>query len=407
MKTIWKIFRPEFIRMLLVILLLGFAASCENEPPTSEFNVQDASAKNTMDAGPYEFEGVIYDISATPDGSIMLGLNKVISPATEENPAVVERSIQLIKKGKVSTLIEVETETDIQGVQSIGAGNAFFTTAGSDLAEDGELYRASQGRVRMVADLGKFEQENDPDAFAGPQWKNQQCEEEFDDQGRLVFNAGPQNNPFKVTAFDGETALVADAAGNTILSATTEGEIDLKILLTPPVENGGYVKLFETDGIDCFVQPVPTSVAIGPDGYIYVGELTGAAPGGLPVQLSRVWKLPADATNVVCSEIEGSNNCHLLIDRLTSVIDLEVGPDGLLYVVEYDENSWIAPFIDARAGGTVSAYTLDGELVKAARNLELPSAITFDKKGNAWLLENNIFGPRIRILGEEEFTDAL
>ena len=344
-----------------------------------------------MDAGPYEFPGgLVFDISSTPDGSIMVGLNEFSG----------ERSIKLIKNGQISTMIGLDTETDIQGIESIGAGNAFFTTAGTDLAATGELYRASKGKVRMVADLAKFERENDPDAFEGLQWKNQQCEEEFTDNGDLVFSAGPQNNPYKVSAFDGETAIVADAAGNTILQATTEGDVDWKAILTPPLNpEGEWLQLFQTtDGsedITCYVQPVPTSVAIGDDGYIYVGELTGATPGGLPIGLSRVWKMPADGSNLVCSEIDGSADCNVLIGGLTSVIDLEIGPDGLLYVVQFDSNSWLSSVVPdiPWGGGSIMAYNTEtGQIEKEVANgLVYPGAITFDKKGNLWVLENKLF----------------
>lgn len=392
--TKWRL---STVLMLSVIMIFSFSCETEKFETGSDLNTADLKKVDLNES--YQFDGTVFDISATPDGSIMLGLNKVIVPATEEQEAIVERSIKLIKNGEVRNIQELDVDTDIQGIEAIGAGNVFFTTAGTNLAMDGELYRASKGNVRMVADLAKYERENDPDAFAGPQWKDQQCE------NYGIFSAGPQNNPFKLTAIDGETVLVADAAGNTILQATTDGDIDWKAIFTPPVENGEYMVLFETDGLDCYVQPVPTSVAIGPDGYIYVGELIGEISGGLPTGLSRVWKLPVDDMNVVCSEIEGSGNCNLFIDELTAVIDLEIGPDGLLYVVEYDENSWLAPFIFPEFSGTVSAYNLDGKLIKEATGLQLPSAITFDKKGNLWLLEKNIFSPTVRILNPDEFED--
>ncbi|WP_165499028.1 ScyD/ScyE family protein [Gramella sp. KN1008] len=381
------------LKSFYVALLLCLFTACEKEIDNLNLETFDLSMKKNQSVGTFEFpDAEVFDISATADGSIMVGLNTGNG-----------RSIQLIKNGEIRTLHEVETNTNIQGIQAIGTGNAFFTTGGSNLAEDGELYRISNGKVRMVADLGEFEKANDPDAFEGIQWKYQLCEEEG------VFSAGPQNNPFKVTTLDGGTALIGDAAGNTILQATTTGHIDWKAILTPPLdENGEFMVLFEHDGLTCYVQPVATSVAVGPDGYVYAGELTGAVPQtsltpeGLPKGLSRVWRFPADATNLVCSELEGSENCYLFLDGLTSIIDLEFGPDGLLYVVEFDENSWAG--LSNPSGGTVSAYNLEGELIKKAEGLMLPSAITFDKKGNLWLLENNIFAPTVRILDPGEFT---
>ncbi|MDR5590296.1 ScyD/ScyE family protein [Christiangramia sp. SM2212] len=376
-------------RLLILSFLAVFTAACEKESSEIPLEVADLKGKNAY-AVPYEFPGgLVYDISATPDGSIMVGVNEFSG----------DRSIQLIKNGEITKIIDLNTNTDINGIESLGAGNAFFTTAGVDLAQEGELYRASNGKVRMVADLAKFERDNDPDAFEGPQWKNQQCEEEFTENGQVVFSAGPQNNPYKLTAFDGETVLVADAAGNTVLQATTEGDVDWKAILTPPLnDEGEWMEFFQTtDGdsnITCYVQPVPTSVAIADDGFIYVGELSGATPGVLPVGISRVWKMPTDGINMVCSEVEGSPECNVLISGLTSVIDVVMGPDGLLYIVEFDANSFLSAFVEEipMGGGTISAYDTEGNFVKTvAENLVYPSAVTFDKKGNLWVLENKLF----------------
>lgn len=328
----------------------------------------------------YEFESPVYDIAAAPDGSILVGENGGDAFTVKE-----------IRRGEVGLVAEIDAPTAINGLATIGRGNFFLTTMGSDLAQDGELWRVSRGSVREVADLAAFELDNDPDAFAGPQWKDQACE------AIDGFSAGPQNNPFHLTALSGGTALVADAAGNTLLSATTSGAIDWLALFTPPVDTDGdwLIRWFagENEDIPCYVQPVPTSVAIGPDGDYFVGELTGATEGlTLPIGLSRVWRIQAGANNVVCSQTDPAPDCELLIDGLTSVIDLAFGPDGLLYVVEYDANSWIAAFVPVLvAGGNISAYDPDtGALVRVvASELDFPSAITFDEWGNLWLLEND------------------
>ena len=391
MKNVGKYFTG--IKFLVFQVLILSLIACEKESAV-EIEEASLSAKAEHMSGPFEFTAPVYDIAATPDGSILVGINSGNM-----------RSVQLIRNGKISTMAEVDAATDIQGIAAIGAGNAFVTTGGGDLAQFGELYRVSNGNARMVADLAAYERNNDPDAYAGIQWKNQLCE------ATDGFSAGPQNNPYHVIAQSGSTALVADAAGNTILSAKTNGSIDWKAIFTPPEdENGDWLVRWTTtneagETIPCYVQPVPTSVALGPDGYMYVGELTGAVSeeDGLPIGLSRVWKIPADANNVVCSEDSGP--CEVLIDGLTSVIDVAIGPDGLLYVVEFDEMSWIASFVPGlAAGGTITAYDLDGNLVEVvAENLSFPSAITFDKKGNLWLLENNAiqlpgYPPTVRML---------
>lgn len=390
----------QLSQLMIMLLLAVLFTGCEKENINSLDEV-NASAKKTAHNGVYEFSAPVYDIAAAPDGSILVGLNEDMDPAMQQKGTV---KVQQIKNGKMSTLAEFGSVTPLQGIAPLGAGNAFVITGGADLAEHGELYRVSNGKVRMVADLGDYEFQNDPDANFGTRWKNQLCE------AIDGYTAGPQNNPFKVVAMSGGTALVADAAGNTILSASTTGEIDWKAILTPPVdENGEYYVRWTTEEnretIPCYVQPVPTSIAIGHDGYIYVGELTGALAeeAGLPLGLSRVWRIPADARNVVCSENSGP--CEVFLDGLTSVIDLAIGPDGLLYVVQFDQMSWISSFVPGLAtGGTISSYDLEtGEEVEVIQGLSFPSAITFDKKGHLWVLENNAIGlegypPTVRML---------
>lgn len=387
-------------KLWILIFSLTLILGCEKES-INDFEELNASAKKSSNTGHYEFSAPVYDIAAAPDGSILIGLNENLDPNFEEKGTL---KVQQIKNGKIKTMAEFHAYTALQGIAPIGTGNAFVTTGGADLAEHGELYRLSKGNVRMVADLGAYEFANDPDANFGNQWKNQLCE---DIDG---FSPGPQNNPFKVVAMTGGEALVADAAGNTVLSATTTGVIDWKAIFTPPLDdNGEYMVRWTTEDegetVPCYVQPVPTSIAVGPDGYIYVGELTGALSeeDGLPIGRSRVWKIPADANNVVCEE--GTGPCEVLIPGLTSVMDLAIGPDGLLYVVEFDEMSWLASFIPGLAsGGRISTWTLDGEHQgDLPVDLSFPSAITFDKKGNLWVLENNSIAlpgkvPTVRML---------
>ena len=99
--------------------------------------------------------------------------------------------------------------------------------------------------------------------------------------------------------------------------------------------------------------------------------------------------------NLVCSEIDGSADCNVLIGGLTSVIDLEIGPDGLLYVVQFDSNSWLSSVVPdiPWGGGSIMAYNTEtGKIEKeVATGLVYPGAITFDKKGNLWVLENKLF----------------
>lgn len=334
----------------------------------------------------YHFDPAVFDISATPNGGIAVAQNG---------------SVLLARDGELRHVADVPLEPSnpaINGLEAIGNGSFLATTAAGDLAVGGKLWHVTPAGARLMADIGAFERANDPDAFAGSMWKDQRCE------AVDGFSAGPQTNPYHLAARSSGEALIGDAAGNTLLSAGMDGDVDWVAIFTPPVADGSaspdpadwMVRFRLADDTPCYVQPVPTSVAVGPDGAIYVGELTGAtadvfdAPG-----LSRVWRIAPGAHNVTCP----SAACEPVITGLTSVIDLEFGPDGLLYVVEYDAAGWLPALIGAGAGGSVKACDVStGGCATLADGLELPGAITFDKRGTLWLLESNIVAPTVRPL---------
>lgn len=139
----------------------------------------------------------------------------------------------------------------------------------------GKLLLARYGRVRPYADISAVEINHDPDG------------------------AGVDSNPYAVLALPGRQ-LVADAAGNTILQVVN-----------------GHVSVFAVLPDHDGHQAVPTSLAVGPHGVIYVGELNGENPG-----TARVWKL--------------SSSGHVLgwIGGFTTVTGVAVRWDGTLYVSE-------------------------------------------------------------------------
>jgi len=365
------------------VALSVIGAGCDGpvvpEPP-ADGGAAPVSLANGPGDGPHALAPALFDIAAAPDGGILVAGNTSILEIRGQGIA------------HVADIPAIPGAT-VNGVAATGRGSLFATTGGPDLAAGTGVWHVSHGGARLVGDIEAFETANDPDAFAGPRWKDQACEED-PLQG---FSAGPQSNPYHLTALSGSTVLLGDAAGNTVLAASRNGDVDWVAVLTPPVDANGdwrFLKTAESDpSIDCYVQPVPTSVAIGPDGAYYVGELTGApaVPGW-----SRVWRLAPGARHVVCP----SDHCEEVLSGFTSIIDVEFGPDGSLYVVEYDENGWLAVVIGAPlAGGTLNRCDPGaGTCQVAASGLTLPSAITFDKRGQAWLLENNIVAPTVRRL---------
>jgi len=131
-------------------------------------------------------------------------------------------------------------------------------------------------------------------------------------------------------------------------------------------------------------QAVPTSVAVGPDGSYYVGELKGFPA---PKNESRIWKIDAGTRHAVCGS---SPACHLVADGgFTSIIDLAFGPKGQLYVVELDTESWLAMEAQKGAGGAVSRCDANASsCTKIASGVLMSSAAAVGKDGSVWLVKN-------------------
>ena len=202
-----------------------------------------------------------------------------------------------------------------------------------DLARGGILVAA--GSVRQIADILAFETAVNPD-------------------GGII-----ESNPFDVAALPGGQVLVADAAGNSLLFVDALGRIDWIATLPDDLVSTEHVKqLFGCPGSGapaCGLpgmipaQAVATSIAVGPDGAYYVGELKGFPA---PMGESRVWRIEPGARHAVCGS---SPACRVVADGFTSVVDLVFGPGGTLHVIELDEAGWLAMELGLGAGGSVNA----------------------------------------------------
>jgi hypothetical protein len=148
-----------------------------------------------------------------------------------------------------------------------------------------------EGAVKPVADISAFEQSSNPDGGA------------------------IDSNPYGIEAQPGEWA-VADAGGNSLVRATPSGRTQLlakfanQMVQAPGAPAGTLMPS----------QAVPTSVTKGPDGYYYVGTLTGFpfATGS-----AKVWRVPP-----------WGGAPELCASGFTTIVDVAFDPYGRLYVLE-------------------------------------------------------------------------
>ena len=409
-------FTRSLIPPTLLLTLAALAAGCSDSQdlPTdaSTSAHADRGGPPAADAGPYTFAQPVFDIEAAPNGNILVAETVLGAPGSTTIREILTQG----NRSGIGEIAEFTTPggvTPIHGMAAVGQRNIVAARGGLDLAANAAVVRITPAGSRVIADIEAFEKAYDPDLLAIEDWKDPKCA-----PASGPFTPGPQSNPYGLAPVSESTFLVADAAGNTLLRVTSTGDVELVALFTPPTEGGGasatpgswlefpFLGPDEESGTEddptegnCYVQPVPNSVAVGGDGSIYVGELTGIGALGV----SRVWRIEPGTTGAVCP----SDDCELAVDdRFTSIINMAFGPDGGLYVVEYDENGWLTGVgVGTPAGGTVNRCDVEAGTCQVAEiggesleGLTFPAAITFDKWGDAWLLENNLVAPTVRKL---------
>jgi sugar lactone lactonase YvrE len=116
------------------------------------------------------------------------------------------------------------------------------------------------------------------------------------------------------------------------------------------------------------MQAVPTTVVRGPDGWHYVGQLTGFP---FPQGGARVYRIPPEGGT---PEIYASG--------FTNIIDIVFGPEGALYVLEFDSNGLTTAgstgaLIKVGAGGTHTTI--------ASTGLTNPGGVAFGPDGRIYV----------------------
>ena len=124
---------------------------------------------------------------------------------------------------------------------------------------------------------------------------------------------GTASNPYGLLVDQEGQAYVTDAAANAVLRVQPTGHVSrVGVLPSRPVAGpeGGAVSM----------EPVPTALARGPDGALYVGEFTGAP---YPAGGAYLWRVASGGQPAVFGE------------GFTNVIDLAFDSSNNMYVLEF------------------------------------------------------------------------
>ena len=255
--------------------------------------------------------------------------------------------------------------TGVHDISFQGLGNAVLTTgfagdpadrAGSFGAVGSNFARIARmnpsGKFSLTEDAGEYE------AVANP------TGDEVD------------SNPYGIVALAGRTVFT-DAGGNALNQVSAKGTISNlatfpdRLVLAPP-----FLEL--PPGTLIPMDTVPTSVAQGPDGGFYVGQLTGFP---FPVDDANVYRVPENG---------GPPIVHA--GGFTAVIDVAFGPDGSMYVVELAKNGLLAAFIEGDWTGALIRVAPDGSRTEIAPGaLTAPGGVVIGSDGAAYVTNNSIF----------------
>jgi hypothetical protein len=174
-------------------------------------------------------------------------------------------------------------------------------------------------------------------------------------------------NPFGILAEPGGL-LVADAGGNALLSIAPNGAIET-VAVFPPLPN----PIFPLG--PPMVESVPTAVARGADGVLYVGQLTGFpfVPG-----LANIYRLlPGHEPVVHCTGFK-------------AIMDLAFGADGSLYVVENATNTFPPPPPFAPNTGRLSRVAPDCTVTPLLEGLDRPTAVAVGADGAIYVTNHGV-----------------
>jgi hypothetical protein len=226
----------------------------------------------------------------------------------------------------------------------------------------GDLIATPAGRAapKVIVDLAAFEVARNPDHGAGP--------------GAKFGNPSIDSNPFAFTSYRGGFAVV-DAAANDLLWISPRGKVSVlavfptqTVKLTRAVARKIGAPLTLTS---LSVQSVPSCVVVGPDGALYVGELTGRPfqPGA-----ARIWRVvpgkeptrhAAGFTNITDLAFDGKD---LLV--------LEIAARGLL---------------DPTSPGALIRLAPDGtRTILASKGLVAPTGLAVSR-GSIYIANNGLF----------------
>jgi hypothetical protein len=260
------------------------------------------------------------------------------------------------------TLYQRKPKVEIGAVQAAGPGTLFAVTGKNADGKFAKLkHRASDGTVTTRADLRGFERRFNPDGHVTYNFRDigATCAKKVPEEvGGASYKGIVDSHPYATAMMADGTAVVADAAGNDIITVSPSGfRTEIATLPGQPVRvskalAGQFGLPGCTVGHNFWFEPVPTDVEVH-GGMLYVSVLPGGPEDPSLGARGRVYTVDPD-----------TGDATLIGKGFAGATDLAVSPKGKVYVTEL-------------FGGRVS--TIKDGMAKKAFAAEQPAAIEWYK----------------------------
>lgn len=289
-------------------------------------------------------------VAIGPDGAVY------VANAGKGGKACTGKGEDRFCLGLTSSVVKLtggRKSTIVRGLLSAaGQGGVFATgTHGVSVAPDGTVFAVETSGPPK-------------DIRSAPPWARKQAGVLFDvTSGRtpvanislIEWNRnldkvkGDRNsNPYAVLAL-ADRQIVVDAGANAVLQV-----VGNKVSLLSLIPKNGKA------------QSVPTSIAQGPNGDFYVGELAEGAGKGK----ARVWRIPA-----------AGGTAQVAATGFTAITGVAFGPDGSMFVTEFAQNP-----AKSNLKGAVVRVAPDGSRTRLGGNrLLAPTGAAVDSTGAVYV----------------------
>lgn len=367
--------------ILVFLLLISAAMTVSAQEATPEATGEAAEEMGQMPPAPVIDGDIIAEGINGPQGLYVdaegnvyvvdggLGGDEVITAVSPETGEAVEAafglSSQITKIAPDGTTEVIATlpsvllgeeasgaarVTDIDGTLYATVG-AWQEAMGAEVSAPlfAQIVRIEDGQGVSVANAWDFEASNNPDG-----------------SGNI------ESHPYGIATGPDGMLYVADAGANSLLRIDpASGEIEL--VATFEALPGVFPNPFMDNQL--VTDAVPTAVAFGQDGTIYVSFLSGAP------------FVPGSAKIVAVAE-DGTVSDYAT--GLTMVTDLKVAPDGLVYATQFGLFTETGPVFNS---GSVVRIQEDGTPEVVVDGLPFVTGIGFNADGDGFVAINGLSIP--------------